>query len=156
MKDNLDEKLKKALNTPQKLDVQKFSADVMQKINEERIKERSQTLFSKIFSRIYSYITLKSRYAIKVTYAVSLTMIALTLFIIVYYKSSINKKNDVVSQMQVIESETTNNNINKILLSTDADKILLQGEWHLISNDPLLQPHSIWEQKYSESSINNS
>ncbi len=34
-----------------------------------------------------------------------------------------------------------------LLASTDPKMILLTGELHLISNDPLLAPHSVWDQE---------
>ena len=39
------------------------------------------------------------------------------------------------------------NNEDNLLARTDPETILLTGQYHLVSNDELLKPHSIWEQK---------
>ena len=62
------------------------------------------------------------------------------------------KLQDTVSHVETVvlnasRSNTLGIQTDKLLADTDPKTILLTGQLHLFSNDPLLRPHSVWEQK---------
>jgi len=159
MKDNLDKKIKKVLGSPHKLDIDKFSARMMEKIKEEKRREEKYPLLWSLFSPIRSYLIIKQRQLLRISYAFT-TIVVVAILLIILFKEVKKESTIYVASngKNIIQPTSTPKNLNHILFSTDADTILLTGEQHLISNDPLLRPHSAWEQNTLNKSLslNNS
>jgi len=159
MKNNLDEKIKKALGSPHKLDIDKFSVRVMEKIKEEKRREEKHPLLWSLFSPIRSYLIIKQRQLLRISYAFT-TIIVVAILLVIFFKEVKKESTIYVASngKNTIQPTPASQNLNHILLSTDADTILLTGKQHLISNDPLLRPHSAWAQNTLNKSLslNNS
>ena len=159
MKNNLDEKLKQALGSPHKLDIDKFSSQVMEKIKEEKRREEKHPLLWSLFSPIRSYLIIKQRQLLRISYAFT-TIVVVAILLIILFKEVKKESTIYVASngKNILQPTSTPKNSNHILFSTDADTILLTGEQHLISNDPLLRPHSAWAQNTLNKSLslNNS
>jgi hypothetical protein len=159
MKNNLDEKLKQALGKPCKLDIEKFSARVMKKIKEEKRREEKHPLIWSLSSRIRSYLIIKQRQLLRISYAF-ITIVVVVILLVIFFKGVKKESTIYVASngKNMLQPTSAPQNLNHILLSTDTDTILLTGEQHLISNDPLLRPHSAWAQNTLNKSLslNNS
>jgi len=148
MKNDLDKKLKQFLGSTRELDIHKFSSKVMEKLKEEKKKEKRYGLVWRIFSLIQAYFLTKREQLLRLSYVSAFAIIILILSLFFLKKGQLESPLYVASNgKNSTESISTPKNIDNILLSTDTDTILLTGEYHLISDDPLLRPHSIWDQQ---------
>ena len=142
---DIDSRIKQALDSPKTLDVERFTTRVMKHLVEEKTRENPLRSFwndirSRLWFMSHPIMTASAGMIIMVT------ALAVTLLVLVNQQGAIVESH-ALPDFNFGPPVPRTTAPDTLLARMDADSILLHTQTHLISNDPLLRPHSVWEQE---------
>jgi hypothetical protein len=104
--------------------------------------EKLHTSISSRFNSSGRLIILRS-FILKVAAAAALTALILTASQFLFVKQPVQTPDKISSSIVTTAGSPGNN----LIARTDPETILLTGQHHIVSNDEMLKPHSVWAQK---------
>lgn len=95
---------------------------------------------------------MRYRRIIKSAAALAAAAAVILIAVMVNSRVLLKKGQDAVELVKTVAPDTKptgrlTDKTDTLLAKTDPKTILLTGELHFLSNDPLLRPHSVWDQK---------
>jgi hypothetical protein len=149
MAKDIEKRLRQALETPRKLNVEQLTARVMNRLREEKRRETEASFIRRFFFSVRSPFALSPRVLMRVSLAAALVIAVIGLLLGVIPRQDFRKISPVSSlaHLDYGPSVPPGANVAQLRVETDPKTILLTQEAHLVSDDPLLRPHSIWQQK---------
>jgi hypothetical protein len=148
MENEIDKKIKKALDKPRELNVEQFTARVMNRIKEEKQKEAKVPLKWRLTLFLRSFFEPAPKRLARAALVATVVIAAVTLILIQFLAYDLDEAT-ILSRAEKFDfgpPVPPGGEAATLLMKTDPKTILLTEEVHLISNDPLLRPHSLWEQ----------
>lgn len=146
MQDDIDKKLKQTLGTPRGLNQEQFTARVMNRLRQEKQKEARASFIQRFLLAIRPT---SPRLLLRASLAAALLLAVIAVLLVKFPPNRFDEVTvaTLTSRYDFGPPVPRSPAPDTLLMKTDSKTILLTEEVHLISNDPLLRPHSIWEQK---------
>jgi hypothetical protein len=149
MEKDIQKRLRQALGTPRELNIEQLTARVMNRLRQEKREETDASLIRRCVLFVRSPFVLSPRVLVRVSLAAALAIAVIGLLVVGEIHRDLHKARPVtqIAQLDFGPPVPPGADVARLRVETDPKTILLTQEAHLISNDPLLRPHSIWQQK---------
>jgi hypothetical protein len=149
MEKDVGKQLRQALGTPRKPNVEQLTARVMKRLREEKRKESEASFVRRFVLFVRSPFALSPRVLVRASLVATLAIVVIGLLVVGEIHRDLHKARPVsqIAQLDFGPPVPPGVSVAQRRVETDPKTILLTEEAHLLSNDPLLRPHSIWQQK---------